>query len=316
MPPTPRAIRVLALVGALALALASSPGRAQAPAGPRGHAPVAPVEPAPPEPAVPAPAVVEAPAPPRTLRLAVYELTVDGIEPAVGRVVTQATVQEIRKLQRVSVVSMDEVRAMLDVEAQKQLAGCADDSCLSGIADSLGVDGVVLGSLSQVADGRVFGLRRLDQREARTVGQCSRRLEPAGGEEFLASVGPCIEELFPDHPLKPGLQRGVSEELALRLNPPPVPLPAFIAVAGVAGLFALSTATAGTVNAVMYQRQDELAQRALKEPVDGREITEARAQADGAAIATIALAGLTLATGAAAGIIALFTDWRGYGDAE
>lgn len=59
----------------------------------------------------------------RPLCLAVYDLDGAGIEPHVGRVVTSSVVEELRKLQRVSVISMDEVRAMLDREAQKQLMG-------------------------------------------------------------------------------------------------------------------------------------------------------------------------------------------------
>jgi len=35
---------------------------------------------------------------------------------------------------------------MLDLESQKQLAGYSDESCLAEIADSLGVDALVVGS--------------------------------------------------------------------------------------------------------------------------------------------------------------------------
>src|SRR5207253_3240205 len=85
-------------------------------------------------------------------RIAVYDFELSGIDKRVGRVVTDATVAELRKLQGVSVVGMDEVRAALDMEAQKQLVGCSSESCVAEIAEALGVDGVVIGQLAQVGD--------------------------------------------------------------------------------------------------------------------------------------------------------------------
>ena len=89
-------------------------------------APATPDPPAAPAPAAPAADVVPAPAARKALRIAVYDLQLDGVDERVGHVVTDALVDELRKLQKVSVVSMVEVRAMLDVEAQKQLVGCSD----------------------------------------------------------------------------------------------------------------------------------------------------------------------------------------------
>ena len=53
---------------------------------------------------------------------------------------------ELRKLERVSVIGMDEVRAMLDIEAQKQALGCDDDEgCLAEIAGALGAPADIIG---------------------------------------------------------------------------------------------------------------------------------------------------------------------------
>src|SRR5262249_9623260 len=91
--------------------------------------------------ALPPPPVVEAPPPPapapeppkeparKIERVAVYDLEVTDVEPRVARIVTDSVVAELRKLNGLSVVSMDEVRAMLQHESNKQLLGCTDASC-------------------------------------------------------------------------------------------------------------------------------------------------------------------------------------------
>ena len=100
-------------------------------------------------------------------RVAVYELqTSPEFGPRLGPVVTASLVAEVRKLEGLSVIGMDEVQAMLDLESQKQLVGCVDDSCLSEIAAALGADIVVVGSLARVGADSVFGARRIDQRSA------------------------------------------------------------------------------------------------------------------------------------------------------
>ena len=67
-----------------------------------------------------------------------------------------------------------EITAMLDHEAQKQMVGCADDtSCVASIADALGVDEIVVGQLTVVGDETLFALRRIEQAEARVKGQYS-----------------------------------------------------------------------------------------------------------------------------------------------
>lgn len=200
---------------------------------------------------------------------------------------------------------------MLDLEAQKQLVGCNDDSCLAEIADSLGVDGVVIGSIARLESKTVFGLRRIDQREAKTVGQVVEHLTAAQGEEVFAAVGPFVEQLFPEFPLRVGAVRGVSPELALRLNPPPLPPAVFAIVAGAAAVTGLGAAGAAAVNGVLFNQVMALQGQALKQSIDGEAFVEARAASDRWAVAAVALAAASGVLAVGAGGVALFTDWRG-----
>lgn len=248
------------------------------------------------------------------VRVAVYDLKVDGVEERVGRVVTDAVVAEVRKRQRVAVISMEEVRAMLDLEAQKALVGCSDDSCLSEIADSLGVDQIVIGSLARVGEESIFSLRLLDQREAAALGQVNQRLSGAGGEEFLAMVGPAVSQLFADRPLREGQTEGVAPELALRVNPPPLPPWVFWATASTAGALVVGAGATLAINTVLFSQVSARQEDARKTPVKGADLLALRSQNDLAAGTTLALVGAAVVVGATAGALTLFTDWQGYGD--
>ncbi|MEC8050313.1 MAG: hypothetical protein VX210_05920, partial [Myxococcota bacterium] len=157
------------------------------------------------------------------IRVAVYDLELSNIPDGLGNATTEALLQEVRKLEGVSAIGMDEVREMLDFEAQRQAMGCdADDECLAEIAGALGVDEILTGKLSEEADGRMMVLKRIDQRRAQIRTTFDKRLNIGNGEEFLLSVGGAIEALFEGRQNRPGTTRGVSKKAVLRLNPPPI----------------------------------------------------------------------------------------------
>ena len=49
-------------------------------------------------------------------------------------------VAELARREGMSVISQDDVRALLELEAEKQLAGCDDAGCMADIAGSLGAE--------------------------------------------------------------------------------------------------------------------------------------------------------------------------------
>jgi hypothetical protein len=88
---------------------------------------------------------------------------------------------------------------------------------------ALGVDELVTGKLTQVGTERVMIVRRIDQKRAEVQGTFDQRLKAESGQELLASVGPAVEKLYGGYQLRDGTTRGVSKEVALRLDPPPLP---------------------------------------------------------------------------------------------
>ncbi len=266
---------------------------------------------APPAPAAPAgpPAARASTLGPPFVRIAVYEVARSDVPPQVGVVVTTALTAELRKLERVSVIGMDEVRAMLDLEAQKQLTGCAADSCLSEIAEALGADIVVTGSLARVGDATFFALKRIEQTTASVAGQFTRKLTAANGEEFLAMIGPAVGELFADRPLRKGQLRGAPGALAARLNPPPLDPWMFWTGVGLGGVSLVAT---GGAAAVLYDRYQTYVGLIARRSVDGALLNETHGQVRSWEMTAAIAAGLTAVVGIGTGVASGFVDWEGH----
>lgn len=250
------------------------------------------------------------------LRVAVYDYELQNVEPTVGSVVTDSMLSEVRKLSGVSVIGMDEIRDMLSHEANKQILGCSEDTaCLAEIAGALGVDQLVSGQLLRVDNSMVFLTRRIDQRRAHVLGTVDRRLQASsGGEEVLAAVGPAVEELFPNRPLREGVTRGVPPDMALRLNPPP--LPTWTVWTG-AGAAVVAAAVGGVFRILAYKDEQSFKDTvdcAMNETQSGRALVDLGNSAERNALYSN---GAFIGAGVfavASGVMALFADWHGYAE--
>jgi hypothetical protein len=256
----------------------------------------------------------------RLLRVAVYDLVVGGdVAPRVGRIVTDAFVAELRKREGLSVVGLDEVRALVAHEAERQRAGCADDGCIAEIADALGADVLVAGGLSTIGDERVLALRRLTTDDATAAAAATLRLRPRGGEEFLAAVGPVVDQLFSDHPLRPGERAGVDPRLALRLNPPPIPAWATLSVGGAAATALAMAAVTGvglSSTQTAYGKLGDEAVAAGAAGFPGAELAAVRDAGAGWVTATNALLATATVLGTGAAVLAGWTNWSVLTDGE
>lgn len=249
------------------------------------------------------------------VRIAVQDLVVnETLDRRAASLLSDALLAEVRKLDRVSAISMGEVRDMLSFEQQRQLLGCDASACFAEIGGALGVDELVTGSIGSLGESQILTLRRVDMKAAVVRASVTHRFKSGDGEEFLALVGPAIAELFADYPLRPGRVRGVSQELVSRLNPPPLPTWAFYSTAGTAGAAAV---VGGVFAALFIDAQNQyraLAQQSLTEPVRGSDLatlaTRAGTNATAANVAFATAGALALA----AGVEAFFTDWNGYRD--
>jgi hypothetical protein len=245
----------------------------------------------------------------KPMRIAVYDVEGAQLPPQVPRLVQSGMLAELRKLDGVIVVGMDEIRQMLDREAQRELVGCSDNSsCLSGVAEALGADTIVVTALSKVGEQSVFSARRLDANSVAVVHEVVERLADDDGMEFLAVVGPAVATLFPERDLKSGLHRGVNDELALRLHPPPLDPWVFWTLGATAAVATVSTLGAGAWNQTSYAALAKSGDDAITDGAT-RSALEDDVRTSGLVFWAGAATAVTLAT--ATGVVSLFVDWGG-----
>jgi len=245
------------------------------------------------------------------VRVAVTDPTVVGqVPPRPLAAFMQSLAPEVRKLQGVSAIGYQDIRDMLGLEKQRQMLGCsADEACLAEIGGALGADEMVTTSLSLEGKSYVLSAQRVDLRKAKVVHGEVRRFERRDGEELLAVVGPLVAALYPERPLKEGKTRGVGRDVIRRLNPPPIPVWAFGATAG-AGVVAAGAGAFFGLSARDYERKYQR-MAGGSGPIPGGDLKalgdSARSQQQLANTLFITSGVLVVA----AGVEALFTDWRG-----
>jgi len=252
----------------------------------------------------------------KPIRVAVYEFRGQGIPERIISIATNSMVAELRKLERVAAIGMDEVKDMLTHEENKRLIGCTDESCLSEIAGAMGVDELITGSLATIGESSMINVRRLKLQTAETAGSINRRLTPEDGAEFLAAIGPIVEQLYQGYPLRPGTERGVADEVALSLNPPPLPTWVFWATAGAAvGVGALGGGAA-LITKSKYDDYNHTFRESQNEVLANSVLEDKKSEAEtwGQAMLGLLVTAGVLAAGA--GLEAVFTDWHGYGEAD
>lgn len=112
---------------------------------------------------------------------AVFDLKASGVPPEVAQSLTQILSVEIKRVEGTSVISRDDLMAMLRFEKDKNMLGCVDDvSCVAEIGGALGVDKLVVGHVGKLAESYVVSLRLID---ARAVKVDSRVTESYKGSE-------------------------------------------------------------------------------------------------------------------------------------
>ncbi len=187
------AVTVLALLSVLVTAsVAQAKPAAKKPAAPPpaaavtpAPAPVAPVSPPAPSATLtatpqPAAAPVTPAVKPGRPSVAVIDVNVTvPNEKLDGAAFTEMMVVAADQSALFKVISAQELRTMLGVERQKQLLGCAEDSCLTELAEALGTDFVLDGSVGRVGASYLATVRLIDSRSSRVVGRGSTQVTDA-----------------------------------------------------------------------------------------------------------------------------------------
>lgn len=108
------------------------------------------------------------------VKAAVIDLQAHGVDPALAQNLTELLSLELKRFQGLSVISREEIKTMLQFEADKQVLQCkSDTSCLMEIGGALGVDYLVTGSVGRLGDAYVIALKLMDVQGARVAHRTS-----------------------------------------------------------------------------------------------------------------------------------------------
>jgi hypothetical protein len=80
------------------------------------------------------------------------EMAVDGgADPQIGAQITARIAELLGRKPDVHVIAPDDIRALLEKEAKRQLLGCDQEGCLTEIVGALGADLVIKGRIRDMA---------------------------------------------------------------------------------------------------------------------------------------------------------------------
>lgn len=108
---------------------------------------------------------------------------------------TQLLLLELRRRGH-EVISPDEIRALLDYEAERQIRACEEDlACLAEIGGALGVEQLITGSVGRIGDEWVVGLKLLGARTAEVYARSAQTFR--GPEsELVPALRAALRELL------------------------------------------------------------------------------------------------------------------------
>ncbi len=103
-------------------------------------------------------------------KVLVLELTGE-VSPTTLRLLSDAVAAELATQPDLQVLSSEDVRRALDVEAERQLLSCNASSCMAEIASALGASTTVYGSAGKVGTHTVVTLNAFDAQKGQSVGK-------------------------------------------------------------------------------------------------------------------------------------------------
>jgi TolB-like protein len=116
----------------------------------------------------------------KTVSIAVTDLAARGVDPVAAGALTTEVTNTLSAMGVFSVISGEDIKRLLTLEATKQACtGSGDAACLAEIGGALGVDYLVYGEVSKLADTFSISLTLLDTAKAAAVGRANRKVDQA-----------------------------------------------------------------------------------------------------------------------------------------
>ena len=161
-------------------------------------------------------------------RLVLLDLQANGVDANTVRTITDVVSTAFARHKELDVVAAADLRAMMNVEAAKQASACSGtDSCMADVAQALGADLLVHGSVGKLGDLLVVNVSLFDARVNRAIGR--EKVESTDASELSALLESAVDKLC---------ALVAPAEPAVHFSAPLVATGAVLVVAGVVGVAA------------------------------------------------------------------------------
>jgi hypothetical protein len=141
---------------------------------------------------------------------------------ATARTVSAMVAASLSDHAELDVLSSEDVRRVVAVEADRQMLGCADDakaSCLAEVAGAMDASVVVFGDLGHLGSVLVVTLNVFDSAQGTSGGRVI--VKAASLEELAEKLGPAVDKIAAGVP-KPAVAGQRVRVIVLDVRPPPV----------------------------------------------------------------------------------------------
>ena len=220
---------------------------------------------------------------------------------------------EIQKYKGLSTQQKD-VSEWLDNHKIPKISECLNqEECKKELIDALQIDSHLEAKPGRIGKTSVLVLKCYDLKSGKVIASASARARSQGGEEYLALVGPLVEEIFNTHERQKETTVGVESAIFQAWSPPPLK-PWMPAAMG--GVVAIGLGFSGYFYAKQsdaVNRYEDLLSKSVEDggAVNGTELNALKDDADlwsKRKNMALGASGLALVS---SGILALFTDWQG-----
>jgi len=238
----------------------------------------------------------------------VLDLQPTNADAQTAQLITDLVAVSLGRTKHFQVLTSEDVRSVVALEAEKHALGCDDASCLAEIAGAMGADYVLHGSVGALGALFVVNLNLFDSQQAKSIGRESAQVTdraklPAAIDEMTKIL---IVELVPEAPVAVSEPAAPSApEAAVAPDEPALASadaasPPFLSPLFLGGAVGAALCAAGTVGLGLYAvTQNDIVS-------DPAELGEARKEARSTGQLALAGAGtLAVATVLAAGVAAV-----------
>lgn len=130
-------------------------------------------------------------------RIAVLPIVAgEGVTEKTASALTESLAAEVRKRSGADVVTQREINAVLSLERQKTMMGCATDSCMAELGGALGVEKLVNGDIARVGESLLVHVRLLEVTRVKVAAQADRRFRKGTLDDVLDALPAMMNELF------------------------------------------------------------------------------------------------------------------------